>query len=348
MRTSFALSALLGAGAIAQPHLRYAGPHVHRHRRDEVDTYRQGNVMVEEYVEYITVTGSPGQDPAATPAPFAVHNGPHQHANEEYHYDPSVAPVSVAPAPSVTLVAAPAQVEEAYVAPTPSTSTVASAVETTTPKTQDSTPTTDTVSAPDTYWSSSPLSPITGGSGAVDVLTSANKWRNQWMKASGLPAPAQYTWAPLIANNSYNTAMGPENRATSMVHSLAKGANGQTIASGQCEASGRGNAQMNMTEGITGQALTPFEEAWFMWMCEAPNDAISDICRDLGNNWQAPIADPGHANIIKGSYTSFGCYYMNATNADGTPYVGASEGLQIPQDFLGYWTCDFATLPSTS
>lgn len=368
MRAPILLSALLGAGAIAQPHLQHAGNHRHHHKRDEVETYREGNMVVVEHIVDVYVTVEPGQAPAATPAAafeperpavnavssapaaaavaekYAVHNAPQQEAHKEYQHPSSAAQVVVAP-PSVTPIAAPAQVKT-YAAPQPST--VVSAA----PESPESTSTTDTSSAPDTYWSNSPLSPITGGSGAIDVLTSANNWRKKWMAASP-PTSGDYTWSPIVANNSYYTATDIESRGTNMVHSLlvvVPKPNGVEVSSAQCEASGKGNTQMNTTQPVAGVTLTPFERGWFEWMCERPNDVIVDICAGLGYNTINPSpSGTGHADIIMGASTSFGCYYMNATNADGTAYVGPSvaeeKTYQIPADYLGIWTCDFAVLP---
>ncbi|KAK4696616.1 hypothetical protein P7C71_g1336, partial [Lecanoromycetidae sp. Uapishka_2] len=339
MRASVILPALLGAGAFAQPRLKHLSPHRRHHKRDEVNVWRQGNEVVEEHIVDVYVEAPPGQNLAATAAPlpsvpvagkYAVHHAPQYKANEEQFVPASsVAPVVVI-APSVTPVVALAQAEtSSYVAPQPSTSAVV-----------ESTPTTDTSSAPDTYWSSSPMSPIYGGSGAVDVLTSANNWRNKWMAAS--PPAAQYTWSAEVAQNSYNTAMVTEDHAEFMAHSLLPlNLKAGVDAAAQNEASGRGNAVMNTTaQSLTGLALTPFEEAWFGWMCEMPNDVIVDTCKALGYNWNGTAPVTGHATNIQGNYNSFGCYYMNATNADGSAFTNEN----IPSDWLGYWTCDFAQL----
>jgi len=356
MRASIALSALLGAGAIAQPHLKHAGLHRPNHRRDQVDYYQQGNEMVEEHIVDVYVSATVGQpspptavpavaqekvaiqpvSPAATPTSVAV-VGKHVVHNHDYQQAaPQVQSSNVviaAPPPSVTPVAAPAAVPvKAYVAPKPSTS-VAAPVASSPPSSGDN-----------TYWSTSPMSPISGGGGS-DVLTAANKWRTLWMKNT-----TDFVWSSTLAHNAYLTATEAvfttpdpvtgapvkhnEGGAKEMNHNIDRpGSNGQ------CEASGEGNVAMNPKAN----GLTPFEEAWLMWICEKRNAAISDTCQKLGYGECFPTPTnecDGHAKIIEGSFTQLGCYYMNATSSNRTPYKD-SAGNWI-NGYAGIWTCDFA------
>ena len=373
MRASIALSTLLGAGAIAQPHLKHAGPHHHNHKRDQVEYYQEGNKMVEEHIHdvYVSVTaGQPSSttampvvaqekvaiqpvSPAATPTSVAVvgkhavHNHYYQQAAPQVHSSNVV--VAASP-PSVTPVAAPAAVPvKAYVAPKPSTSVTASVASS--PSSSADKPSTSVTapvassppsSADNTYWSTSPMSPISGGGGS-DVLTAANKWRTLWMTNT-----TDFVWSDTLAHNAYLTATEAiftapdpktgqpvkhnEGGAKEMNHNINSGSNGQ------CEASGMGNVAMNPKAN----GLTPFEEAWLMWLCEKRTPAISDTCIKLGYGECFPTPDnqcDGHAQIIEGSFTQLGCYYMNATNSDGTPYKD-SAGNWI-NGYAGIWTCDF-------
>lgn len=370
MRASIVLSALLGAGAIAQPRLKHAALHGHKHRRDQIVDYMDGNEMVEEHIVDVYVTVPPGSAPAATPAPViaeklavkAVSSSSAAPASvainekldvhHQYHHVSLAAPevqpsdtVVAAPPPSVTPVVSAIREDRLVVqeSSTPVATSTASV---------ESTPSTDTGSAPKTYWSDSPMSPITGGNGAVDVLTSANKWRNKWL--ADTPPPIDFKWSPMLANDSYQTAIGPifstvdektgevtlhnEANATEMHHNNNPG------SFGQCEASGNGNTQMNATaQSVTGIALTPFEEAWLMWMCERPLSTIQNICMQLGRNNQGNAAETGHADIIMSpSFATIGCYYMNATNPDGSPYVDPQGKSLLGNGYWwGYWTCDF-------
>ena len=344
MCTSIIFTALLVANVLAKPWIEHAGSHRHHHKRDQEIDYIVDNVLVEEYIIY--VTACPDSAPAFTPAPVlpekvavavtssvvpaekkvnekVAEHHPHVHYPPEYTAAPmpsSTAAMVVVPAPSAV-------------------ATSAAAVE--------STPS-GTYSAPDTFWSSSPLSPITGVSGSTDVLTSANTWRKKWLSSPS--TLVDFEWNSTLAKNSYLTATGPiftttdpktgqlvyhnEYYATQMNHNLNPG------SMAQCEDTGVGNAMMNATaQRMTGISITPFEQAWLMWMCEEPLATIQEVCKQLGFNNQGNSAETGHAEIIKSaSYTQMGCYYMNATNPDGTPYHDAN----VPSNWLGIWTCDFA------
>lgn len=179
------------------------------------------------------------------------------------------------------------------------------------------------------------MSPLGGGSGAKDVLTQANHWRKLW---KGLPP---FTWSPVLANNSYMTATQPtynttevnpttgqpvqvehnEGEAKVMGHYLYPGSSSQCIATGA-------------DKTVTSEGFTPFDLAFLMWICERYNSNIpcektcDPYIPGLECAYLHPTGDDpyGHADIIGGTVTQIGCYYMNSGNSGDT----------------GLWTCDFA------
>lgn len=233
----------------------------------------------------------------------------------QYSVSQAPAPVETFPAPvsspiqtseAAPSVASPIQTSEA--APPSSSPAVASA-------TAAQTSAASSPVSSGTFWAKSPMSPLSGGSGAKDVLTQANYWRKQWLS---LPP---FVWSAVLANNSYMTTTQPttyttnsdgtttphnEGGAEVMGHDLYPGSSAQCIASGD---------DTTITDGYT-----PFEKAFLMWICEEPNANIP--CSALGYN--GPVTETGHADIIKGTVGQIGCYYMNA--------AGKSTGM---------WTCDF-------
>ncbi len=70
---------------------------------------------------------------------------------------------------------------------------------------------------------------------------------------------------------------------------------------------------------------SPFDQAFLMWICEEPN-GLED-CTTMGEGGGS--TDTGHAEIIKGTYTEIGCFWMGS-DVDG-----------------GMWTCDFTGGPGT-
>ena len=68
--------------------------------------------------------------------------------------------------------------------------------------------------------------------------------------------------------------------------------------------------------------LTPFDQAFLMWICEEPNGL--EECGLIGEANGSKDGDTGHADIIKGSYNQIGCFWMGSDVYDGM------------------WTCDFA------
>lgn len=328
MHSALPILALLGAGALAHPSLKHLRLH---EKRDEVNTVTKGNEVYVEYLDEITVTvpyGGQTTPPATTttaavvvPENLAVNPVPVNNKQAKgrrpgsslinFSQTPtSIIDFSVTPVPvktSKTPVASPIQTTSAKPESEsePSASTSAAAAPS------------DTATTPvdGKAWAKSPLSPISGGSGAKDVLTQANYWREKWM---GLPP---FTWSSTLAQNAYKTATSPietvtdpktgktskknQGGATEMNHALYEGSMGQCIAGGD-------NAKVT-------EDLTPFEHAFLMWICELPN---ANIPCDGGAG-----GETGHADIIKGEYSEIGCYYMDSTGDSG---------------MTGMWTCDFA------
>lgn len=101
-----------------------------------------------------------------------------------------------------------------------------------------------------------------------------------------------------------------------MNHKLNDGSAGQCIAGGNDE---------SVTEG-----LTPFEHAWLMWICESPTAGLKGKCPPPKELKPGEKRETGHADIIAGSYTKIGCYYMD------------SKVQKDPKNPGGMWTCDFA------
>lgn len=93
MRTSAVIPILLGAGALAQPHVKHA-PFHHHHQRDQTKTWDEGNVHYVEDTVDVYVTLPPGQNalPATSSAPFAM--------NEAYVKGPYNGATTNSPAPA--------------------------------------------------------------------------------------------------------------------------------------------------------------------------------------------------------------------------------------------------------
>lgn len=317
MRSAIAISALLGAGAFALPSLQHR--HLHDKRHDGHDTNHMDNAEVVEVVELYTVTITAGQ-PLPTPqedAPIA--------APQKLAVNPVPAPqkLAVNPVPqqpkSVTPPASSSTAPVVVPQPTSSTPAASSAPA--------SAPVSSTPQDPNTFWATSPMSPTAGGSGAKDVLTQANYWRQQW---KGLPA---FTWSSELAKNAYLTATEPiytttnkegkvekhnQGGAMDMNHHLNPGSSSQCIASGN--------------DGSVTLDLTPFEHAYLMWLCEMPTAGIQQACDRLPKPGKNPGKNPGtgHAQIIQGSVSKIGCYYMDAIIQ------------KDPNNKGGLWNCDFA------
>lgn len=71
---------------------------------------------------------------------------------------------------------------------------------------------------------------------------------------------------------------------------------------------------------------SPFDQAFLMWICEEPNGLVD--CAAVGGGGGK---ETGHAEIIRGGYTSIGCYWMGSSGNGG-----------------GMWTCDFSGGAGTS
>ena len=350
MRASIAIAALLGAGALAQPHLR----NIHRHqKRDEVKEWNQNGVhYAEDIVDvYVTVGGGhAAPEASAAPSPIGqekyVQNGGQsggQRGRQQSQPAPSAsAPVQKAPvieyvqqqqpsAPAAAPSPAPMPIKQYQPQTQPQQEQQQqqpTQVAAPSPQQQPSAPAAAPAPAPSTntqssnppsdgsYWTSSPLSPP-NTPGAQDVLSRANYWRTKWNSQLG-----PFTWSSNLAKNSYTTTKTPttyttdpstgkqvphgEGGATVMGHMLGPGSYAQCIAGG-------GNS------GMKG-SLTPFDQAFLMWICEEPNGLAE--CSEIDES--ANGGDTGHAQIIKGSYNQIGCYWM------GSDVYG------------GMWTCDFA------
>lgn len=299
MRASIAIAAVLGAGALAQPHLR----NIHRHqKRDEVKEWNQNGVHYVEVVDtYVTVGGGhAAPEASAAPSPIGQEKYVQNHQTQSQQEQQQQQPTHFAtPSPQQYVPQQQPSAPAAAPAPAPSNNT------------QSSNPPSD-----GSYWASSPLSPP-NTPGAQDVLSRANYWRTKWDSQLG-----PFTWSSNLAKNSYTTTVTPttyttdpstgkqvphgEGNATVMGHMLGPGSFAQCIAGG-------GNS------GMKG-SLTPFDQAFLMWICEEPNGLAE--CSEI--NESANGGDTGHAQIIKGSYNQIGCYWMGSDVYDGM------------------WTCDFA------
>ena len=329
MRTSIAIAALLGAGALAQPRFR----NVHRHhKRDQIKQWDEGGVHLVEDIVYVTVPpgqGAPAASPAASPIGQAkyVQNGNGGYQGQGAGQQPAPSPsVSVTQTPIIKYAqqqpstqatspsAAPSQVNIVQPQPQPQQQRTSASAAAPAPS-----PSTNTQSsnAPSdgSYWASSPLSPP-NTPGAQDVLFRANYWRTKWN-----PSLGPFTWSSTLAKNAYTTTVTPttyttdsngqqvphgEGGATVMGHMLNPGSNAQCIAGG-------GNSAMKGD-------LTPFDQAFLMWICEEPNGLAE--CAGQGG---AGGGETGHAEIIKGKYDQIGCYWMGSDK------------------YGGMWTCDFTT-----
>lgn len=306
MHSYFPIAALFGAGAIAHPSFLHRHPH---NKRDRFVTSFVGNeVLVEDFKDTVIVTVTAGQIPSSQPvAPPAVPDSPPVAEKLAVKAPPPVPerlvvdPPSVAPS-STTPIATPTQTPEASPSPPP-VAAPAPAPATSQPKDSN------------TFWATSRMSPHAGGSGAKDVLTQANYWRQQW---KGLPP---YTWSSTLAKNAYDTAMNVEGKdpKNMMVHALYDGSSAQVEATG-------------LDAAVDSHGLTPFERAFVGWLCEDPTSNLPCQCvdsskYDISCNQNIDKEDPtGHSDIIKSYRNQIGCYYLE-------PQGGNS---------VGVWTCDFA------
>ena len=344
MRYSLIIPAtLLAAGVAAHPHR--AG-HVH-HKRDEIHEYLEGgNVIIEEIVVH-TKTLAPGEKmPAATTSHKSVKpvksahveekfvvpsGGPHHQYGEHYggedygrpqnhHYQPSSTPSSSPPPVVVIPTSSPPEVPVPVQTPPPQTSSEAPTPADTSSGGGGSPSGTGPVPGPSNIdtkgsqaWSSSP------NSEGKSIIGTANYWRAKWH-----PGLSGFEWDETLAANARLTAVNPDDGGTNeqgasvMHHHLYPGSMGQCINEGD-------GTSMNGD-------LTPFENAWLGWLCEVPTAGIP--CDQIGETGHYGIdentgkPETGHADIIGGSYTKLGCYYMDST----TP----------SPNFKGMWTCDFA------
>jgi len=349
MRSSIAILTFVGTVALAHPSIKHR--HLHQ-KRDTVLTTTIGNEVIVEDIQDVYVTVPPGfqipgseptsslavpenlavQTPAISASSSSSSSSATPAVQEKYAYPggnslwseyhqrqhpsqssiesqvPTPVETSTTLSPTTPSLVSPASPTE--VLPSSQSSTTAPA----------SVSTASAVSSPvatGSFWAKSPMSPLAGGSGSKDVLTQANYWRNKWLN---LPP---FTWSSTLANNSYMTATQPtyyrtddngnnvphnEGGAMVMGHELYPGSSSQCIASGD-------DTTMN-------QDLTPFEVAFLLWICEEPNYNIP--CAQIGSG--KPTSDTGHADIIKGTVSQIGCYYMDSVGNSG---------------FTGMWTCDF-------
>lgn len=341
MRSVIAIAGFLGAGAAAHPSFQHR--HLHN-KRDTFVTSTMGNeVLVEDIHDvYVTVIAgqlpsSPTSIPLAVPenrvveaSPASVSTGtpavqekyalPVANGQEYQLPVPSYtsvelqAPIETSdPLSSVTPIVVTVQASDAAPSPSPLSTPVAAAAA------PAASPAASSQEASDTYWATSPLSPLGGGPGAKDILTQANYWRKQW---KNLPP---FTWSSVLAKNSYMTAINFEGKdpENPIVHHLYPG------SSSQCEGEGDGTT-------VTSQGLTPFEVSFLYWLCEDNTDLpCEELCMPyipgLACKW-GPLNDtkPGesrtaHADIIGGTVSQIGCYYQDSKSPDE----------------WGLWTCDY-------
>lgn len=307
MRASVVLQVLLGAGALAHPHFKLNNPlaHVHHKRQQPVEilTTTVGNQVEIEDIFVATVWGSPepaASTPTPTSSPVVVVAAPEKLA---------VAPVANnqnwdqnnqdwnhpkdSPA-SVT----PASVTPVSVTPisiTPSVTPVSVTPVQSSPAAQAST---------GSSGSSNDGAPLSGG---VSILETANKYRAMF----GFPA---FSYSSTLDGNAAKT--NSDNGANSMKHQLNAGSFAQCIG------------QVDNTSG--GGGLTPFELTYLGWLCEMPENQITEACKamEVATNMIVDLSDPGHAQILRNpGYSQIGCNYLTATEHHDM--------------YVGTWTCDF-------
>ncbi|KAL2048898.1 hypothetical protein ABVK25_010850 [Lepraria finkii] len=143
MRASIAIAAVLGADALAQPHLR----NIHRHqKRDEVKEWNQNGVhYVEDIVDpYVTVGGGhAAPEASAAPSPIGQEKYVQNHQTQPQQEQQQQQPTHFAtPSPQQYVPQQQPSATAAAPAPAPSNNT------------QSSNPPSD-----GSYWASSPLSP---------------------------------------------------------------------------------------------------------------------------------------------------------------------------------------------
>lgn len=377
MHTSFLISTLLGAGALASPQHK----HAHLHEKRDAVFYTQWqdgpHTLIQEYINEdngVSNVPPPASTSAAVEvkADYAFHpGGHHSWAGEEgkqYENERPAAPmtttaaVSQAPAPIITPQAvsstpsAPAIVQASPIdTPPASSSSSSSSSSAPEPSTSDTTTSTSSGACNPTggdAWYSPPCT----GSSAASSLDKMNALRNLWNSTL-----TNYTWDSGLAQNAYDTAWlattwtagtdsaghptetpDGEGRGWVMGHHMFNGTNGQCIAEGDNTAS-------------VGD-LTPVEAMFLMWLCEKPSASIESMCTATGNTggnstcYCADIEDDcscGHAMIIQDlGLNSIGCYYMykvaeGKTDAAVNALETAQELGSADNDAPGLFTCDF-------
>lgn len=283
MRASVVIPVLLGAGALAHPHLKLNNPFAHgNHKRGnpaKVITTTIGNEV--QILEYYVQTVYGDSSSSTTPPTPSVTS--------------SSAPIVAAPQKlKVNPVAAnPVAANQPKMNEQPANNAASSTPASITPSV---TPT----SNPPAQSSAVPVSvPETGGndgapqSGGVSILETANKYRAM----QGFP-PFEYD--SQLAGNSAKT-----NAATGamvMTHQLNTGSNAQCIA------------QASPSKGSY-KNLTPFEMTYLGWLCEIDDSKLTTLCKDM-MDFSKMIVDkgnPGHAKILQGKYKYMGCNYQDTT-----------------------------------
>lgn len=300
---------LFAASVIAHPH---GAGHPHKSKRETHQYMQDGHVVVEEIVVK-TITVPAGGMPTSSVAP--AQNKVVQH---QYHGHRTSSHVK-APAPSSS--------SSVYVPPpAPEPSSTPEEVQTPAPQT--------TEDAPAPSQTQAETSPTEGGGGNPEstgpvpgpnnidtkgseawatapnsmgksILGTLNYWRTRWA-----PSTVDFEWDSQLATNARLTAVNDEGGANEMKHHLYDGSMAQCINEGD-------------GESMNGD-LTPWENALLGWLCEKPNDKIP--CDQIGE--AGHYASTGHADIIGGSVTKVGCYYMDSTESH--------------PNFKGMWTCDFS------
>lgn len=356
MRTSLVLSVLLGAGAIAHPHLKLRNPLAHHHQKRDTKIVAteylknaQGQVTEVLDIAEAMVTVYAGGAPAPAPSPPAqpqqaaavvnvkadyhvpAQGNPHpnnnnngqaaaqHHQHHQQQQKQAERPSVPAPAPAP----APAPVPAPVPAPAPAP------VQAPAPKKAEA-----VVPAPAPVQAAAPKkaevvvpapaqgnpAPSSGGTGATiggqNVVDTANKWRSK----QGLPL---FTWDDGLATVSANT--NKANGANTMTHHLVPPSLGQVIAQGSNSLKG----PSNMGE------LGPLDLLWLGWLCELSGEIPGFPCSDATAATHMNTAgDTMHAQILMNKdYTKLGCHYMDATD----------PGAQVfPDIFQGMLTCDVA------
>ncbi|MCJ1276870.1 hypothetical protein MMC21_004677 [Puttea exsequens] len=337
MHTSLVLSAVLGAGALAQPRLRHGGVHRYHQKRDEDILVPDGDGFLLEHVYDVYVTVPPSGPPASTAsantggAPVPVRG---KFARPGFDGGPNFA-FQRRPVDQVFTTAPPSGTSQPPVVPAVPEADVVQP-----PQTAQSAAVAQGTSAPQTgggspppasgAWDTSPCIALPNGD-CRDLLSATNAWRHQWYNNQ-----SDYTYSSARAENAYQCASAPVVQATntngspqvdkngkpvmwnegggiSMYHHLFPGSLAQVEAGGVNDASGAKAVNSSYT-------ATSYEVALLMWMCETPTDEIMDGCRAINSkndpqHWAPPSAangnDPveaiGHALILKGTSQDFGC-----------------------------------------